>query len=81
MGYYTNYEISVTDPQGNSWTEEFLDEARKDNNYFQHLYRNDACLHAKWYDHELDIVEASKNLKFKDYLIKLTGEGEEPGDL
>ena len=81
MGYYTDYEIYVTDPQGNTWTGEFLNENRKDHDYFDSLCRNEGALNARWYDHEYDIAEASKNPKFKDYLIKLIGEGEEPGDL
>lgn len=36
----------------------------------------DSC---KWYDHEQHMRQISR--KYKDVLLKLSGEGEEPGDL
>lgn len=83
MGYYTKYELNASDQTGKGRTLDFLQVAKKDNDYFDSLYRSggDFGESWKWYDHESDVAEVTKLPQFKDWLIELRGEGEEAGDL
>lgn len=68
MGYSTYFQIAIT-PE--------LPEVREALNESDFSYAfDDTC---KWYDHEADMLAFSK--QFPDALFKLTGEGEEAGDM
>ncbi len=94
MGYETRYRLEVEtvkvkkevkgiDANGQPATvfiEEYIDAERiqreiSDLSGYQYLW-SDMC---KWYDHEKDMRNISR--KYKDVLLKLSGEGEESGDL
>lgn len=94
MGYETRYRLEVEtvkvkkevkgiDANGQPATvfvEEYIDAERiqreiSDLSGYQYLW-SDMC---KWYDHEKDMRAISR--KYKDVLLKLSGEGEKSGDL
>jgi hypothetical protein len=70
MGYYTRYEVEIK-PDSNE-----IREAIEENEYMNYAFDGNEC---KWYEHEGDMKELSR--QFPDALFKLTGEGEEAGDL
>ena len=94
MGYETRYSLDVgivkvlkevkgIDSYGNPATifvEEYIDHEKLENEIsklsgYSYLF-SDSC---KWYEHEKDMRTISK--KYKDVLFKLSGEGEESGDI
>jgi len=68
MGYYTHYELEMTPD---------LPEVREalDESDFAYAFEDDC----KWYEHEAEMIAFSE--RFPDVLFKLSGEGEEAGDL
>lgn len=72
MGYYTYYSLEVLD--GDDHITDYKSEISDYADY-------SSCFsdHIKWYDWESDMREYSKHRK--NVLFKLTGEGEEAGDL
>ena len=65
MGYYTTYDISNN-------SQEVIDRIHEVSEY--------SCLQGvKWYDHERDCLQISK--EFPDQVISVEGEGEESGDI
>lgn len=94
MGYETRYRLEVEtvkvkkevkgiDSNGKPasiFVEEYIDAEKIqkeicDLSGYEYAF-SDMC---KWYDHEKDMRTISK--KYKDVLLKLSGEGEESGDL
>ena len=76
MGYYTRYELEVV--EGN---DELIGEFREDNENAQWAIDNygDSEEECKWYTHGEDLTAFSK--KHPEALFKLSGEGEESGDM
>lgn len=72
MGYYTKYELETIPYSNEAW--EVINE--DDGTYYAVQEYADSC---KWYDHEMDMKELSK--QFPNVVFKLKGEGEEAGDL
>lgn len=80
MGYYTHYELEVH--EGNLSINEILtsDEASGFAGLDYAIDENGETQESvKWYDHEADMHFLSK--EFPDIVFKLTGEGEEAGDI
>ena len=86
MGYYTHYTMNARTIDGRSLTEgmeaaickrllEISDDAIFEGKTF------DECLNdeLKWYDHEHDLLELSK--EFPEVVFALEGEGEDHDDL
>lgn len=71
MGYYTHYTVEVA-----PLTPEIDEEINDNDDYYAIQEYSDA---AKWYDHDDDMKRLS--IKHPESLFKLTGEGEESGDL
>ena len=71
MGYYTNYELETV--SGGDYETDYEQEVTD-----QVGYRPFEC-ETKWYSFEKDMREVSK--KHPNVLLKLSGEGEENGDL
>lgn len=71
MGYYTNYELETV--SGADYETDYEQEVTD-----QVGYRPFEC-ETKWYSFEKDMREVSK--KHPNVLLKLSGEGEENGDL
>jgi hypothetical protein len=71
MGYYTNYELETV--SGADYETDYEQEVTD-----QVGYRPFEC-ETKWYSFEKDMREVSK--KHTSVLLKLSGEGEENGDL
>jgi len=79
MGYYTRFKLETNDPEV---MEELLKkEIRSYGKTFDYLFDIDGDSYDcyKWYDHETDMKEVSK--EFPGVLFTLRGEGEESGDL
>lgn len=76
MGYYTSYELEIIEGD-----KSVIKELREENSNAKYSFcdNGDPESTTKWYDHNEDMVEFS--LKHKDVLFKLTGEGEESGDI
>lgn len=90
MGYYTNYEVTVSnfkdekeavyfDHKFNEMVGYFQESkiirVNHDGKYLLSFYISDA----KWYDYDNHLTSLSKS--FKDVLIEVHGEGEESGDV
>ena len=76
MGYYTRYELEVVEG-----SEELIGKFREECESAQYAFDDygDGEEETKWYDHDDDLSAFSK--KHPDALFKLTGEGEESGDM
>ncbi len=76
MGYYTQHELEVIDGDI-SLIREFINE----NEEAAYAIDGNGCTEesCKWYDHEEDLRKFSK--KHPKELFKLSGEGEESGDI
>jgi hypothetical protein len=72
MGYYTYYKLEIV--SGNDSTTDYEKEIGELSGY-----RNCFEESIKWYEHEKDMRQYS--LKHPNTLFKLSGEGEESGDL
>jgi hypothetical protein len=72
MGYYTRHTLEII--EGNDYITDYIQEIAKLADY-TNLF-DDGC---KWYDHEKDMRKYSKN--HPNTVFKLSGEGEETGDL
>jgi hypothetical protein len=75
MGYYTNYKLEIMNStaEENTQIKEYID---KDDYMYYAFNYEDLC---KWYDHEVDMNILSQ--KFPNVVFKLSGEGEESGDI
>lgn len=71
MGYCTKFNLEITPEHG-----EVRGYLSKNEDMCYALGGGDSC---KWYDHEADMIQMSR--EFPDILFELTGEGEEAGDL
>jgi len=79
MGYYTTFKIEASESK---IMEEFLaKDVRSYGEIFEAIFDEDGDSHDsyKWYDHESDMKEVSK--EFPNVLFTLKGEGEEAGDI
>lgn len=76
MGYYTTYNLTVID--GDSI---LIAELREENESANYAISNNGEYQytCKWYDHEKDLKAFSA--KHPQAVFKLSGEGEESGDL
>lgn len=76
MGYYTSYTMTVVEGD-----HELIEEFRKDSEGAAYALTEDGdCSDStKWYDCEKDLVSFSE--KHPNALFKLSGEGEEVGDI
>lgn len=79
MGYYTTYSLKVTN-EDNS-VNGIIEELRNYSEYCRYsISQSGSSLEStKWYEHEKELREFSKF--FPEVLFKLSGEGEESGDL
>jgi hypothetical protein len=80
MGYYTSYNLDVH--KGNKGIWEILENLSHDDfaGLEYAVYSDGECVDSvKWYDHEADMKELSK--QFPDIVFQLHGEGEEAGDI
>lgn len=77
MGYYTYYSLEVIGED----TENVIKELRSENDNAEYAFTEsgDSYDSLKWYDYEKDM--RSFSTRFPDLIFKLSGEGEEPGDL
>lgn len=93
MGYYTRHELSVRKHgKDQSWAKEEIDaivNALKEREVWNYAFNGHNgsvydCLvfygdnTVKWYDHDVDMLEISK--QFPEYTFQLYGEGEETDD-
>ena len=78
MGYYTRYEIDVARETG-EWLNAINNEGDAETIVSLEIGYDPFDDRCKWYDHDDDMLRLSK--KFKGVLFKLSGEGEESGDL
>jgi hypothetical protein len=70
VGYYTYFKLECTPPVHTGKLEELIYD-------YEYLFESgEPC---KWYKHEKEMIDVSKKLPF--VLFKLSGEGEEAGDL
>lgn len=78
MGYYTSYSLEVLNVENEL---EIIDNLRKTSEYADHALDDEGNTEepCKWYEHEEELIEFSK--KYPDALFKLSGEGEEAGDI
>lgn len=77
MGYYTNYSLETDSQENKNIIEEFRE---IDGNAKYAIDANGDCQEwTKWYDHEEDLKNFSKN--YPDVIFILSGEGEESGDI
>lgn len=76
MGYYTRYELSILGGHYDTLKEII----ENDEDTFYGIDENGEPVDCvKWYDHEKDMINVSK--EYPELVFKLTGEGEEAGDL
>lgn len=76
MGYYTDFKVNLSKPNGEvkyklKEIAEYTFEIKSDTEL--------SLFDAKWYDYEKDMLELSS--QFPDILFKVTGSGEEHGDI
>jgi len=82
MGYYTRFELKITEPKNSTLTEEsIIPEFRKKYECAKYAlseegYTEEPC---KWYECEDELKEFSKS--YPEHLFLLEGEGEESGDI
>lgn len=69
MGYYTDYDISGNPPEVQEAIIKLSD----------YNWEDSGRLNAKWYGHEADCLQVSK--QFPEVVIEVSGEGEESGDI
>lgn len=76
MGYYTNFEIEVSERQT-----EILEEIRDNHDYIADMFDDSGVSfdEYKWYEHETDMIDISK--EYPNVVFTLKGEGEESGDV
>ena len=72
MGYYTAHELEIV--EGNDFETNYEAEISSDSVYSDCFEES-----IKWYDHQKEIIAFSK--KHPKTLFKLSGEGEENGDM
>lgn len=72
MGYYTSHTLEII--EGDDYTTDYKEEIGKESGYGNPF--GESC---KWYDHEKDMRSFSK--KHPKTIFKLSGEGEEAGDI
>lgn len=88
MGYITNYELSVEDRLVENRDIEF-DVSQAISNFLSFSQGARYALDedggtregCKWYEHDDDLKNFSKQPEYKDVLFTLSGTGEEGGDL
>ena len=78
MGYYTRYQIDVARETG-EWIDAVYIHGSAEDVIAEQVGYNPFDDNCKWYDHDDDMLEMSR--KFEGVLFKLSGEGEEAGDL
>lgn len=78
MGYYTHYELELLKGEV---TEELIQELENKDviGYALEIDLTSCDESCKWYRHDKDMIDISK--KFKEHIFKLSGEGEENGDI
>ena len=82
MGYYTTYELDIfgTDLQQLTGDELVAAVAALSENNEEISYIIDEeGYYTKWYNHDADMLDLSA--KFPQYVLRLTGYGEETGDI
>lgn len=87
MGYYTRYELEIIE-KPKSFDEDklefFMFKKQKGGSSFMYAMEYEggyfeAGGECKWYEHDSDMQELSK--EFPELVFKLSGEGEESGDI
>lgn len=82
MGYYTRYTLGWVDTTKTGITEGQIVSSlsRINSDYFREEYSLELCLEEpiKWYEHDKDMVNLSK--EYPEVIFLLEGEGEEPDD-
>ncbi|TXK69930.1 hypothetical protein [Bacillus amyloliquefaciens] len=76
MGYITQYEVEMD--KDAELVREYVNENHDENGCLTAVF-NGWAYEMKWYGHEEDVREVSR--QFPDVLITLTGEGEDNGDM
>ena len=78
MGYYTTYNLKASGREQEIWNA--IEDGELTSGYQWENYGTGWSMpECKWYDHNDDMLAISR--KWPDVLFKLTGEGEESGDL
>lgn len=77
MGYYTKYKLEINDSNKIDIIKELIEYYHE----ASYAINEDGSLYdeTKWYDHESDLKDFSKN--YSNILFELSGEGEESGDM
>lgn len=76
MGYYTRYNLTITNDEAGS----IMDELRETDGARYALTDTGGCSDScKWYNHETEMKEFSK--KYPKSVFELTGHGEGDGDI
>lgn len=78
MGYYTYYDLSIDEGSNEEQAkaESDINALKGANSFIWEAYHEG--VHAKWYDHDEEIIEFSK--LHPNIVFSLEGDGEETGD-